>query len=282
MGTRPRRALLLSLLVGGFLIQLSTPGRAAAQTGSASQTTLARQLFRQGIAATREHDWEAARDAFARSYELTPRAMTLLNLAGTQRQLGRLVEAAESYREFLTMARRPPEARHRPMARQAIEAIEASLPSIRVMRRDAEALGTVRVVIDDAELPEAAFGEPFPVDPGEHRLTAERDGYRLLELELSLAEGDSRDVVLDDQAWAPAVPTPEEAARSAGGREAGSRTSSGGSESEESLWASPILWVIVGVIVVGAAVGIGVGVAVSGQGPSVYSGNTTPGAVMLP
>ena len=68
----------------------------------ASSTTVARRLFREGIREARRRNWQEAHDAFARSYELSPRSTTLLNLAGTQRQLGRWVAAAESYRRFLS------------------------------------------------------------------------------------------------------------------------------------------------------------------------------------
>ena len=58
----------------------------------------------QGVTAAQQGNWELARDNFARSYQLEPRALTLFNLAVAQSHLGQLLAARASYQQFLASA----------------------------------------------------------------------------------------------------------------------------------------------------------------------------------
>jgi len=271
--------LALALMVASLLSL--APRATFAQAGtSAGNTTVARTLFREGIAATRAEDWQRARDAFARSFELAPRATTLLNLAGTERQLGSWVAAAESYRRFLAMAGRGRRSRaQRRVARQALAELEPQIPSIRVSRGGAE-YADVDVTVDGEAMPSAALGELFPVDPGEHALRMEREGYRSVELNIDLEAGATEELSLADQVWHPLALDPAQVARDGSQAEpAGGLVDSREGPSSGSIWHSPVFWIVVGAVVVGAVVA---GVVAGSGGPSRYSGNVPPGRLEVP
>jgi hypothetical protein len=238
-----------------LLATLTCARGAAAQdpAPTAAEVTLAREQFRDGVAAARTGRWWEALEAFTRSYELAPRPATLLNLAGAQVETGHLVEGAESYRRFLREADGRA-AQRIPMAEAALAAVEPRIARVRV---EIEGLLSRDVVsLDELPLSEAVLGEELPVNPGAHALRVERDGAEVGRAEFDVVEGERRLAPI-----ALTLPPGEEAP----------------AESAGPAWLrSPWFWTAVGVVVVGAAVGIGVGVATSGDGP--YVGNIPPGA----
>jgi hypothetical protein len=220
---------------------------------TAAEVTLAREQFREGVAAARTGRWWEALEAFTRSYELAPRPATLLNLAGAQVETGHLVEGAESYRRFLREADGRA-AQRIPMAEAALAAVEPRIARVRV---EIDGLLSRDVVsLDDLPLSEAVLGEELPVNPGAHALRVERDGAEVGRAEFDVLEGERRMTPI-----ALTLPPGEEAPAASAG---------------PSWLRSPWFWAAVGVVVVGAAVGIGVGVATSGDDP--YVGNIPPGA----
>src|SRR5579859_3851715 len=100
----------------------------SASAQSASEQSLARDQFRAGVAAAHDGRWPDAVDAFQRSLELAPRPMTVMNLAGALAQVGRLVEAAEAYRMFLSEATSGAAARVRGEAEAQLAALEPRIP----------------------------------------------------------------------------------------------------------------------------------------------------------
>ena len=59
----------------------------------------AERAFHEGVDAARQERWIDARAHFERAYELSPRPVVLINLAGAQARSGRLTEAAKNYRQ---------------------------------------------------------------------------------------------------------------------------------------------------------------------------------------
>jgi len=237
--------------------------RAAAQAAAdpnaptAAETTLAREQFRAGVDAARSGRWWEALEAFTRAYELAPRPLTLLNLAGAQVETGHLVEGAESYRRFIREAEGRA-AEQVPAAEEALASVEPRIARVRLeisnlARRDL-------VELDDAPLSEAVLGAELPVNPGEHVVRVERAEQEIARESFSVEEGERR--LTPVQLELPLAPLEAEEGGSDGG---------GGS-----IFASPWFWVIVGVVVVGTAIGIGVAVASGGQDP--FAGNIPPGS----
>ncbi len=254
-------ALALSLALSGALTQRAAaqaPADPAAPT--AAETTLAREQFRAGVSAARSGRWWEALTAFSRAYELAPRPLTLLNLAGAQVETGQLVEGAESYRRFIREADGHA-AEQIPAAQEALAAVEPRIARVRLeitnlARRDV-------VQLDEASLSEAVLGAELPVNPGEHVVLVRRQSEEIGRESFQVEEGERRTSPVRLQLpLAPLEQLPP------GGEEAGG----GGS----SIFASPWLWIIVGVVVIGAGVGVAVALSSAGQDP--FSGNIPPGA----
>ena len=265
------RALLAAALALAFL---GMAGAAEAQT--AAERSLARDQFQAGVAAARGGDWAGAADAFQRSYELAPRPLTLLNVAGAYQQIGRLVEAAEAYRMFLHEDGIT--ARQRRDAEEQLAELEPRIPRVRL--RVLGLLEDDRVTLDEYLLSLAALDELYPVDPGEHSATVERDGHAPRVVPFTATEGVQQEVQIDarPESW-PALGTEDEAAEDespAAGPGPASAPARATSIAEE-----PAFWVVLGVVLVAGGVGVGLGIGLTST-PEPYVGNTFPFRVELP
>ncbi len=253
------------------LAVLGTAGAAEAQT--AAERSLARDQFQAGVAAAREGDWAGAAEAFQRSYELAPRPLTLLNLAGAYQQIGRLVEAAEAYRMFLHEDGIT--ARQRRDAEEQLADLEPRIPRVRL-----RVLGLVeddRVTLDEYQLSLAALDELYPVDPGEHSATVERDGRAPRVVPFTATEGVQQDVLIDvrPESWPAPVAAGEVEDEAPAPAPAPAPTR------ETSIAEEPAFWVVLGVVLVAGGVGVGLGLGLTST-PEPYVGNTYPFRVELP
>jgi len=243
-------------VAGGGAERAAAQAPADPNVPTAAETTLAREQFRAGVDAARSGRWWEALEAFTRAYELAPRPLTLLNLAGAQVETGHLVEGAESYRRFIREAEGRA-AEQVPAAEEALASVEPRIARVRLeisnlARRDL-------VELDDAPLSEAVLGAELPVNPGEHVVRVERAEQEIARESFSVEEGERR--LTPVQLELPLAPLEAEG---------------GGSDGGGGIFASPWFWVIVGVVVVGTAIGIGVAVASGGQDP--FAGNIPPGS----
>ncbi|MGE0784081.1 MAG: tol-pal system YbgF family protein [Sandaracinaceae bacterium] len=255
-------------------LALLAPSLARAQPASDAEATVARQEFSLGIEAARTGDWGAARAHFERSYVLSPRPSALFNLAGAQARTGALVAAAESYREYIAR-RSEPGVEGVDEAEASLGELEGRIPLVRV--RAALTEGD-EVTLDDHALAPALLASPIPVDPGRHRIAVSRGGEEIATSSFDAAEGVHMEVPLDVPA--PAVdldvrdPVDGESHDILRG-DAVRRDpltdpvtdpiveAPAGENLLEAWW----LWTIIGVVVVGAAVGIGLAVGLPGQPP---------------
>ena len=186
----------LRALIGALalLLAMPTPWCGQAQAQSASERSLARQLFRQGVSSAREGEWEVACERFQRAYELDPRPVTLLNYAGALVQTGRLVEGAEGYRSFLASDTSGSAERLRGEAERLLAEVEPRIPRLQLAILGIEATDVVR--LDEWEISHAALELGLPVDPGEHVVQVSR-GTDTRELAFSVAEGETEALEVD-------------------------------------------------------------------------------------
>jgi hypothetical protein len=275
---------ILRLALGGLLglaviVGALAPARAFAQ--SASEVAAARSLFEEGVAAASASRWADALSAFERSYAIAPRSTTLLNLAGAQVQLGQLVAASESYQRLIREAGR--NARERRLREQAEEALEALTPRIAHLTLRIDALAASdEVRIDGETVAHAIVGVATPVDPGAHRVAVRRGEREVGRASTSLGEGERGELTvivpsIDDEPVATGFDDSEGHAEVPDAAlEASTETTEGGGG--EDIAASPILWTIVGVVVVGGVVAAVVATQVP-TSPSYYMGNLGDGQI---
>ena len=240
----------------------------------ASESVLAREQFRAGVTAARESRWDDAAEAFQRSYELSPRPLTLLNLAGAYAQTGRLVESVEAYRMFL-MERTGVTARMRNDAEAQLADLEPRIPRARI-RVLGIAEGDV-VRLDEYELSTASLEQPLPVTPGDHNVTVQRGEQEPIVVPFTLDEGATEDILVDARTLTASAPV-------RGGASTGSGTIAGGpdgpSPAGTPLVEDPIFWLVLvgGALVVG---GVVTGVVLGTQPGNTTIGNLTPGQIAI-
>ena len=146
--------------------------RAQGSETSASAAAAARDLYEAGIEAAEAERFEAALAAFERSYELAPRAATLMNLGAVAERAGRLVTALNAYRRFLATADARLLAAHGDAARAAAARLTPALAHLSVVGVGLERQDELR--LDGEPLERASLGLDLPVDPGPHSVTVER------------------------------------------------------------------------------------------------------------
>lgn len=258
-------------LLGALALALVLAIGSSAAAQSPSEAALARQAFRDGVVASRQERWSDAVELFQRSFELSPRPLTMMNLAGALAQTDRLVEAAEAYRSFLTMSRTGTAARLSDEAEAQLRELEGRIPRVRLRVLGMQETDIVR--LDEYDVSPAAIDLPLPVDPGAHTVTLVR-GDAERSIPFTSAEGVAQEIVLDvrPEAWA------------GGGAVGGVSVAPGAttpSDGGPSLVEEPAFWIVLGVVVAaGIAVGVGVGVGTQGSS-SPYQGNLLPMGIAL-
>lgn len=297
-----RRILALAMALLATLIA----GVAAAQDASAE----ARRHFEAGTAHARAERWTDALLEFRASDALLPRASTEFNVASALVRLGRAREAVVELDALATRADVDAAMLRDVTALRA--AARASIRTLVVSVRPIDARLEVDGVLSETSGAERAI----ELDPGTHVLVVSASGHREQRITVP-ADGTALAVELDALPGTLVVETtPADARVAIDGVDAGAgaieREVRAGAHHvhasapdhgdfdvdveiaageravvpavlppaahEPSLVESPILWTIVGVVVVGAAVGIGVGVGTSG-GESPYGG--TSGVVLV-
>ncbi|MEM9068730.1 MAG: hypothetical protein AAGE52_09495 [Myxococcota bacterium] len=184
--------------IGICALAFGVASPAAAQDLQA--TAVARSLFHEGVELADAEAWSDAADRFRRAQELRPAPITAYNLSLALTQLGSLIEATEMLEWVL----------HHDETQDALRAeADASLTALRPrlaeLRVDASSPATL--LLDEREMASAMIGAWMPVNPGTHRLRAVRDETTLVEEELTLSEGERREVQLE------VPPEPVQAAR---------------------------------------------------------------------
>jgi hypothetical protein len=193
------RAAVVRLLIGAAVVApcaLSAP-RVLAQ--SAADKATARQLATEGIKLFSAGKYEEALDSLQRAQDLYDAPVHLLYIARTQVKLGKLVEAAESYRRLQRVQLEPgaPRAFRDAIvsAQQEFPTLEPRVPSLRLDVEPAKLAG-LEIRIDAEPVPAAALRVNRPANPGERKIEMWAPGYQKAEQTVTLAEGETKSVKL--------------------------------------------------------------------------------------
>lgn len=273
-GTMRTMRLLVLAAVLGLL-----PAMAHAQhTSTPTEVALARQQFDEGVQHAQAGQWDQAVALFQRSYDVAPRAVTLLNLAAAQVQTHHYVAATESYRRYLATASDRDLARYRAQAENALADAQTRIGQATV--RAPGLLESDVVTVDGDALPRAAVGIAMPLDPGSHVATVRRHDAEIARRAFTVAEAGSANVSLDVPPPAPGDVArvdgeDHDAAGNAGGRETVPPPGDGG------VLASPIFWVVVGVVIA-AAIVVPIVLVTTAGSVEPFNGNTMPGMIVVP
>src|SRR5579883_3090052 len=173
---------------------------ALAQVSDAERAA-ARDLFKQGDELQRAGKFSEALDKFQRAEQVIHAPTNVLRIAECQAAMGRLVEAAESYRQvtrFQLQAGSPPAFQSAiDQAKGELAQVEPRVPKVIVQVTPAPPQGSQpELVIDGASVPFALVGEQIPLDPGSHTLQAKAAGYASPVESVSLKERETKAVAL--------------------------------------------------------------------------------------
>ncbi len=131
--------------------------------------------------------WREAAEKFREAVALRSTAVGLFNLAQAERNAGELTKAHEHFRQAKAAATQESAADVGRLATSALKALSTQIPKLRIrVPPGAEAR------VDDQPVDTTA---PVLVDPGAHRVVVTAAGQRAFVRELSIAEGQSVQVV---------------------------------------------------------------------------------------
>lgn len=172
---RPWHGRLATLGAAAALLLGASAVRAEPPQGDRAQAEV---LFRAARRLVAQGNYAEACPKFEESFSLYPAASTKLNLAKCHEEEGKLLLAWQDYREALALIRDMPAPRRdelAPIATSGMEALEARLPRLRIVIPRPPA--GIKVLRDGALVPAAELGEPLPIAPGQHEVSASAPGY---------------------------------------------------------------------------------------------------------
>jgi serine/threonine-protein kinase len=142
----------------------------------ADDRAAAEQLFQQGKALMGQGHVAEACSKFAAAAELSRTPGVRLNLGDCYDKLERTGSAWVAYDEARSLALRLGDTAAAELARQRLATIEPRLSYVIVIVPKDAALPGLEVFRDGQKMPEAAWGTPVPVDPGDHTISAAAPG----------------------------------------------------------------------------------------------------------
>jgi hypothetical protein len=200
VGTQTRRSASVAFAVGAWA-SLFWARPAVAQTHQADA------LFEQGKQYLRADNWERACESFTRSFEADPSASTSVKIARCREHEGRTASALLEYQRALTLVariRQPERAGAlQVLIERAIAELEPRVPKLTLQLSPAPANFELGI---DGKKVAAPFAEPLPLDPGEHEITVAAPGHHGTVERVTLAPGETRELVLALTPESPAAP----------------------------------------------------------------------------
>ena len=185
----------LTVLVALWVLAGIASSPVALAQVSDAERAAARQLFKEGDDLQRAGKFADALDKFQRAQQVFSAPTNMLRIAECEAALGRLVEAAESYRALV----RTPLPAGSPPAFQAavgqakgeLSQVEPRVPRL-LIQMDPPSAPSPQLQVDGQAVPAALIGEPFPLDPGQHRVLVTASGYAGGEQTIVLKEHETK------------------------------------------------------------------------------------------
>lgn len=185
-----------------FVSITAVPTPALAQTAQVSDADrkAARDLFFQGVELQNAGKFADALDKFQRAQSVINAPTNLLHIAECQAAMGKLVEAAETYRAVTRFALPPnpppPFVAAQSQAAAELAQLEPRIPELTVEVTPAN-IPTLQLTIDDQQVPNALVGVGRPINPGQHKIVAQAPGYSREEKTVDVKEKSRQKVPLE-------------------------------------------------------------------------------------
>lgn len=194
-----RRLVLVASLAFAWLAAPQSAGAADKKSASTNDAQ-ADALLASGNAHFKAQRYPEARDAFKQSYDLAPRAGTLMNLALAELQTNDPLAALRHLREYLRASDATPD-RITYVEEKLVPRALALVGQLTI-----EAPADWHVHVDDAEAGVAPLKEPIAVLPGSHDVLAYSGGTTTRAAHITVGSGQTLSLKLEMPAPAPVTP----------------------------------------------------------------------------
>jgi hypothetical protein len=145
-----------------------------ARADQTTGTAVAEALFRDAVQLLLADKVDEACPKFLESQAIDPSLGTLLYLATCHEKQGRTASAWSEFTSAKDWAERTNQGERAAFARRHLAPLEERLSSV-VLR--APAIPGMHIKVDNGVLSVAALGTPLPLDPGQHTIAVEAEGY---------------------------------------------------------------------------------------------------------
>jgi len=186
---------------------------AHAQVSAADKAT-AEALFDRGLALMREGKLQEACARFEESNAVEHGIGTMLYLADCYEQSGRTASAWALFREASSEAQAAGQSERAQAGRQRAARLEPSLSRLVIEVPGGHHVNGLEVLRNGTIVTKGVWGEPLPVDPGEHHVVARAPGYHAREQTITVERGANVarvEIPKLEPAPVAAAPTPVEA-----------------------------------------------------------------------
>ncbi len=148
-----------------------------------ARTARARELFKRGLALSKQERWSEAADAFSVAYTLVQRPNLAFNHASVLYRLGRHVAASEALERYRALAAQ--DNPNRAAALRLGELIERAIVTLELELEPPDA----QIEIDGVAVPGRGSPRALRLDPGVRKLVASHPGFERGVTELRLTSG---------------------------------------------------------------------------------------------
>jgi hypothetical protein len=202
-------ALALAVVAWPIVARAQVPGPAPSRDVAppASDVATAGELFRQGRVAFDAKDFPTARARLMESARLNPRVGTFISLAECEEVEGLLASARAHWQQAADLGTAQGDARAE-FAHQRLASIDPRVPRMTLRLPDDAPAGTT-IRVDDVELGAASLGLALPAEVGKHVVSVLAPGLAPSSVEVTFAEGESREVKLELGSPLPPPPVAE-------------------------------------------------------------------------
>ncbi len=189
----------------GAVVACSLFGASAVPVGAADQpkdVAAAKAAFNAGLSLEAANDYGQALMRFREVAAFRPTPQAMYHIGRCLEKLGKWTEAVGAYRLAVEKAEERHDNTLRQQADDARTQLEQKLPKILIERgKGAE---VAQLMLDGVPLGGSALNSPLPADPGAHQITATFPGRPPTNVNVVLAEGETKRVPIE-MGTAPAI-----------------------------------------------------------------------------
>lgn len=149
---------------------------APASAQDPQQKAAAEALFDEGLQLRRQGQYEQACRKFEQSEEIDTGVGVLLYLGECYERTGRLASAWALFREAHSRAKETGQAERAQLADESARRLSVALSKLVLLVPQANRVPGFELLLNNRPISAALYGVPFPVDAGQHELTARAPG----------------------------------------------------------------------------------------------------------